>query len=159
MTQRQQTYHLAEINIARLKAPITDPMIADFVAQLDAVNAIADNGEGFVWRLKSDEGAPSSYLNPFGDPLLVVNMSVWTSVEALHDYVYRSHHVEVYRARQNWFERMESPMALWWQPAGSIPSVEEGMRRLQLLRENGPNPHAFTFKQSFPPPVALEVPH
>lgn len=142
--------HLAQINIARTIAALDDPLMADFVQQLDEVNKIADESPGFVWRLKSDEGAASSYLRAFDDERMLINMSVWTSVKALKDYVYRTHHGKVYADRKKWFEPPnKSPFALWWIKVGEIPSVEEGLRRLNLLWQDGPSPEAFTFKQQF----------
>src|SRR5271169_3409705 len=98
------TFHLAEINIGRLLAPTDDPKIASFVAQLDRINALAEASPGFVWRLKSDSGNATD-IDYNGDPLVIVNMSVWESVEALRDYVYASHHIQVFRDRARWFER------------------------------------------------------
>src|ERR1700759_1217083 len=98
------THHLAQINIARLLAPIDDPKIADFVAQLDEINALADKSPGFVWRLKSDSGNRTEA--PYNDdPFVIVNMSVWESIEALRDYAYTSNHVDVLRRRAEWFEK------------------------------------------------------
>jgi hypothetical protein len=144
---------LAELNIGRVRAPLDDPSMADFVAQLDAVNQLAEASPGFVWRLTTPDGGPSSYLSPFADPLLLVNMSVWRSVEELHAYVYRSAHVGVLRDRKRWFEpSSEMTVVLWWTPPGRMPDVEEAKRRLETLRRVGPSPEAFTFKQRFPPP-------
>ena len=138
--------HLAQINVARLRAPLTDPLLADFVAQLDAINVLAEESPGFVWRLKAEAGAPSSYIKFSDDDLTIVNMSVWTSVDALFAYVYRSGHGEVYRNRRTWFEPIAHPFALWWIPEGDVPSLDEGRRRLELLARLGPTTDAFTFK-------------
>ena len=145
------TWHVAEINIARALAPLTDPRMADFVAQLETVNGMADASPGFVWRLKADDGGASSYVRVSDDECLIVNMSVWTSVNLLQDFVYRTHaHAAVYRDRLRWFEPLdEPPLALWWIPAGHIPSLDEGRRRLALLAREGPTPAAFTFKRQF----------
>jgi|SRR5580704_2441063 hypothetical protein len=110
-------YHLAQINIGRLIAPIDDPKIAAFVAQLDPINALAEHSRGFVWRLQSASGNATDLVYN-DDPFVIVNMSVWESFEALRDYVYTSKHVEVLRERANWFEKMEKPhYCLWWVPA------------------------------------------
>src|SRR5579863_2062142 len=112
------TFHLAEINIGRLVAPIDDPKLAGFVAQLDRINALAEASPGFVWRLKSDSGNATD-LDYNGDPLVIVNMSVWESVETLRDYVYGSQHIQVFRDRTLWFERAaQANYCLWWVPAG-----------------------------------------
>jgi hypothetical protein len=148
-----KTHHLAQINIARARAPLDDPAMADFVARLDEVNAAAEGAPGFIWRLKAEDGGGSSYINAFDDERMLINMTVWESVEALHEYVYRHlQHREVLRARARWFEPLGSPsVALWWVPAGHVPTIEEGKARLELLARLGPTPEAFTFKERFPP--------
>lgn len=151
-------WHIAEINVARTLAPLSDPSMADFVAQLDVINHLADESPGFVWRLKADNGGASSYIRFADDERTLVNMSVWTSLEALHAYVYRSAHGEVFRDRRKWFGALDGPpLALWWITEGQVPTIEEGIRRLQLLGAHGPSPAAFTFKQRFPKPQALVV--
>jgi hypothetical protein len=145
-------FHLAQINIGRLKAPVTDPMIAGFVARLDDINALADRAPGFVWRLQTDEGNATS-IRAFEDPLLALNMSVWETPEALRDFVYSSDHVHVMRQRRAWFERFDGfYMVLWWVPKGHIPSVEEAKARLEHLDRHGESAHAFTFARIFPAP-------
>ena len=151
-------YHLAQINIAQMNAPLDDPIMAGFVAQLDAVNAVADQSPGFVWRLQSEEGNATD-IQAYGDDKMLINMSVWESVETLHQYTYRSQHARVFRDRKKWFEPLGRPhMVLWWIPAGYLPTVEEGKERLEMLHLNGPTPEAFTFKQQFPSPNEAENP-
>jgi hypothetical protein len=147
-------FHLAQLNIARFKLPMDDPAMAGFVEQLDPINALADHAPGFVWRLQTEEGNATS-IHAFEDDLMLVNMSVWESAEALADFVYRSGHVAVMRRRREWAERMaEAYMVLWWVGAGEIPTVEQAKRRLEQLREHGPTPQAFTFKKRFSPDEA-----
>jgi hypothetical protein len=151
-------FQLAEINIGRLRAPVEDPSIADFVANLDRINALADAAPGFVWRLKG-EGNDATDIRPDADDaLMAVNMSVWESVAALGAFVYRSDHIGVMRRRAEWFEKLELYMALWWVPAGHQPTVAEGMARIETLRRLGPTSEAFTFKTPFPAPDAREAP-
>jgi hypothetical protein len=146
-------YHLAQINIARLIAPIDDPKIAEFVAQLDSINAIADNAAGFVWRLQSNSGNATDIAYN-DDPFVIVNMSVWDSIEALRQYAYKSDHARVFRDRAKWFEKMEKPnYSLWWIPAGHIPTVAEGRERLEHYQMYGATPHSFWFSQQFPQPA------
>jgi hypothetical protein len=146
--------HLAQINVARMLYPLEDPGMAGFVARLDRINALADRAPGFVWRLQDDSGNATG-LSPLDDPMIIVNLSVWRSPEALFDFVYRSAHNEVMRARKAWFEKpTEAHMALWWLPAGEVPGIAEGKTRLEHLRQHGPGPHAFTLKQPFLPPAA-----
>lgn len=151
-------YHLAQINIGRLRAPVDDPMIAEFVANLERINALADAAPGFVWRL-TGEGNDATDIRPdAADPLIALNMSVWESVQALGAFVYRSDHLSVMRRRAEWFEKLELYMALWWVPAGHVPTVEEGMGKIETLRRLGPTAEAFTFRDPFPAPDADEAP-
>jgi hypothetical protein len=151
-------FHLAEINIGRLRAPVDDPMIADFVANLDRINALADGSPGFVWRLVGDGNNATDIQPDPTDPMMALNMSVWESPEALGAFVYRSNHVGVMRRRAEWFEKIELYLALWWVPIGHRPSVEEGWGKIQTLRRLGPTAQAFTFKTIFPPPGAATAP-
>jgi hypothetical protein len=145
-------YHLAQINIGRVLAPVDDPLLAGFMAKLDEINALADQSPGFVWRLQTEEGNATA-LRPYADERVLVNMSVWESLEPLKAYVYQSAHVEVMRQRRQWFEKFEGMyMALWWVKAGHRPTVVEAKQRLEYLNEHGATAHAFTFKQPFPPP-------
>jgi hypothetical protein len=144
------TCHLAQINIGRLLAPIDDPRIAEFVSQLDPVNALADGAAGFVWRLQSATGNATDVAYN-GDSSVIVNMSVWKSVETLRDYVYRSNHLQVLRERAKWFEKMDKPhCCLWWVPAGHIPAVVEGRERLEHYQLHGATPYSFWFSKLFP---------
>jgi hypothetical protein len=146
-------YQLAQVNIGRIKAPLDDPAMAGFVAWLEIVNAIADSSPGFVWRLQTAEGDATS-LRPFEDDRMLVNMSVWASLEELDSFVYNGLHRQVLQQRRQWFERFEGfYSALWWVPSGHIPSVEEAKERLEYLEAHGPSPYAFTFKEHFPAPA------
>jgi hypothetical protein len=148
------THHLAEINIGRLIAPIDDPRIAGFVAQLDPINRIADGSPGFVWRLQTEQGNATN-LAYNEDPFIIVNMSVWESIEALKSFIYNSQHTPVFRDRKKWFEKMDQPhYCLWWVPAGHHPTVAEGRARLESYQRYGPTPEAFWFSDWFPAPTA-----
>ena len=134
------THHLAQINIARMRAPLESPVMADFVAQLDAINALAEGSPGFVWRL-TGEGNDATSLRPFDDDFIIVNMSVWESLEDLRAYVYKSAHTAVMRRRREWFEQFEGAyVALWWVEAGHIPTVGEAKERLRTWRRTGRPP-------------------
>ena len=142
---------LAQINIGRLHAPIDDPLIAEFVDGLERINALADAASGFVWRLQTEDGNATA-VRAYDDELIIVNMSVWTSLEALGDFVYRSGHVEFLRRRADWFHRMgEAYLTLWWIAPGHLPSVREGVERLAHLRAHGAGPSAFTFREPYGP--------
>lgn len=141
--------HLAQINIAKLLHPIDDPGIAEFVNNLDRINALAERSKGFVWRLK-DENDNATSINAFEDPLLIINMSVWESAKDLMDFVYKSGHVEIMRQRGKWFEpATQATMALWWVAPGHEPDVEEAKSKLEYLQTNGESEEVFTFKKFF----------
>ncbi|MGI9305543.1 MAG: DUF3291 domain-containing protein [Gammaproteobacteria bacterium] len=145
-------FHLAQINIAKMLAPLEYPLMADFVARLDSINALADRSPGFVWRLQDEVGDATS-IRVFEDDRILINMSVWESIEALSDYVYQSGHVSVLRDRKRWFTKVEGPsLALWWVRAGSTPEVDDAVRRLALLKVRGASVQAFTFAQPFSQP-------
>jgi hypothetical protein len=147
-------FHLAQANVARMRAPLEDPVMDGFRSQLDRINAIADQSPGFVWRLQTAEGNATA-IRAYEDDRILFNMSVWESLEALHHYVYRSDHVGPLRSRREWFEPFEGPiLVLWWIPAGHVPTIGEAQEKLQILKEQGPTQRAFTFRDAFPPPGA-----
>ena len=138
---------LAQLNIAHLKAPLDSPEIAEFVANLDHFNALAENSPGFIWRFKDEENNNATTMeHPFGDDL-IANLSMWESVEHLHSYVYRSEHASFMSRRKEWFTRMVSAYsALWWVPLDHRPDLVEAHQKLTLLDEKGPGPDVFSFK-------------
>jgi hypothetical protein len=143
--------HLAQLNIGRLRAPLDDPAIDDFRNNLARINALAEISPGFVWRLQ-DEGGDATGIKLFEDDLEIVNLSVWTSVEALADFAYRSDHVQQLRRRREFFEAPTQPiMCLWWIREGTLPTPQEALSRLNHLRTHGPTPTAFTFRHRFDP--------
>jgi heme-degrading monooxygenase HmoA len=150
-------YHLAQVNIARMLAPLEDELMAGFVARLDETNALADAAPGFVWRLQTGEGN-ATYLRPYDDDRILFNLSVWESLEALRAFVYRSDHSAVMRRRLQWFERPDQMhLALWWVPVGHIPGIGEAKAKLGLLRASGATAEAFTFQQPFPVSLAADA--
>ena len=145
-------YHLAQVNIGRVKAPLDSPQMAAFVEQLEPINALVDAAPGFVWRLQAESGDATSY-RVLDDEWMLINMSLWAGIEPLGDFVYRSEHTGVMRQRRQWFEALDDAyMALWWVPAGHIPTVAEAEERILHLRAHGPAPFAFTFRQPFAAP-------
>jgi len=149
-------YSLAQVNVARMLAPLSDPLMAEFVARLDTVNAFADASPGFLWRLQTPEGNATD-VRAYEDEMILVKMSVWASLEHLTRYVYagESLHRDVMKQRRRWFQRFDGPyVTLWWVPQGYIPTVEEAKERLGHLRAHGETPYAFTFKKPFPAPDA-----
>ena len=150
-------HHLAQVNVSRLLAPLDSPLLTDFVAALDEVNAEADRSPGFVWRLQTEDGnaiAVRAFGWDVGDSHgVIVNLTVWRDVQALADYVFSGRHLDVMRRRRTWFERAaEATTAPWWVPAGSLPTTDDAEDRVRLLRAHGPTPGAFTFHSPFPPP-------
>jgi hypothetical protein len=140
------TFQLAQINVGRMRAPLDDAIMRGFVARLEEINALADASAGFVWRLQTPEG-DATYLRPFDDERIIVNMSVWENVAALKAYAYHTAHAELLKQRRDWFEHFAgASLALWWVPAGYQPSVDEGKQRLAHLEAHGPSQFAFTFR-------------
>jgi hypothetical protein len=143
-------FHLAQLNIARMLGPIDSPVMADFVANLDRINNVAENSNGFVWRLKDDSNNATS-IRIFEDDFLIVNMSVWQSVDALFQFVYQSDHLETFKRRTEWFEKMpEMHMVMWYVPEGSIPSVADAVERLTFTIAGGNTICIFIQKKIFP---------
>ncbi len=145
-------YHLAQANVAYAIAPADDPRLADYIARLDEINRLAEQSPGFVWRYLTDSRDPAQ--REFTDPLVLFNMSVWESIEALHAYTYRTAHAEVYAARKRWFVDQKAvvgghALAMWWIPEGERPTVAVAKQRLAAITANGPSEYAFTFKQRF----------
>lgn len=151
LSNHLQGYYLAQVNTATLRAPLHDPQMTDFVAQIRAINAVADADPGFVWRLRSEGGEDATSIRAFDDERILITLTVWKSLEALSNYVYRSAHAGVMRDRRRWFEKADQPiLALWWIPVGHLPSVEEAKERLEHLRCHGSTPYAFSFSKPFP---------
>ena len=147
------TFHIAQVNVAQAKADMESELMRGFVSRLDEINALADRADGFIWRLQEDSGSATA-IRVFDDPLLLINMSVWADLEALKHYVYKSLHVELIKDREGWFNKMgESHQALWWIPAGHIPSTEEARKKLEFIRKHGPSAQAFTFAKPYPTPM------
>ena len=147
MQEREQ--QLAQVNIGRARGPMDQPIMSEFVARLAEINALADRSPGFIWRLQTEDGDATA-LRPYPGEDILINMSVWTDLDALREYVYRSDHAAVMRRRREWFERFEGIfVALWWVPAGHRPSVAEAVERLAHLEAHGPTPYAFSFAQPF----------
>jgi len=148
-------FHLAQANVAYALADAAAPLLADYIARLDEMNHLAEAQPGFVWRYLTDSRDPRQ--REFPDPRVLFNMSVWTSIDALHAYTYRTAHAEVYAGRKKWFADVRSvvgghALAMWWIPIGTIPTAAEAKSRLELITEHGPSERAFTFKKRFPPP-------
>lgn len=145
----QCEYNLAQINIALMKAPLQDPVMAEFAAALDEVNLTADKHPGFVWRLQTPSGNATD-IRAYPDYRMLVNLSVWQSVESLKAYVYQSLHGEFFTQRRKWFEKYQGEhFCMWWVPAGYFPTVEEGKAKLEYLALHGDSPECFTFVKPY----------
>jgi heme-degrading monooxygenase HmoA len=148
-TMTNASWQLAQVNIGRARGAPSDPVMQDFVARLAEINALADQSPGFVWRLQTEDGDATA-VRPYADQRILINMSVWTDLEALRAYVFRTAHAAVMRRRREWFERFDGVyLALWWVPAGHRPTVEEAVSRLAHLEAHGPTHYAFSFAQPF----------
>lgn len=142
-------YHIAQGNIGKLIAPIDDPKIADFKNNLDLINQLAEDSKGFVWRLRDDSNNATE-IRLFDDPDMLVNLSVWETIDDLYQYTYYSHHTDFFRRRSEWFHKMDtSPVVMWWIKAGTLPLATDLPKKFAYLNEHGPTPLAFTFKQRF----------
>ena len=151
----RQKYYLAQINVALMKAPLHDPIMAEFAAALDEVNTVAEQSPGFVWRLKTSSGNATD-IRAYCDPKMLVNISVWQSVEQLKVYVYKSLHVDFFVRRRQWFEKYQGEhFAMWWIRAEHLPTVEEGLAKLEYLELHGDSPECFTFAHPYPPTIAV----
>ncbi|MEL7222125.1 MAG: DUF3291 domain-containing protein [Bacteroidota bacterium] len=140
-------YQLAQVNIARLIAPLDDPLLSEFVHFLEPINGLAENSPGFVWRLKDEEGTSATTIEtPFDDDMMVVNMSVWENVEALRNFAYKTAYSYFVKSGSRWFEKLGKPhLVLWWVPAGEYLTLQDAAEKLALLAENGSSASAFNF--------------
>jgi hypothetical protein len=148
------TYHLAQINIARLLAPMDSPQIKEFRDFIEPINKLGESSPGFVWRLQDDSalGGATEIETPFEDDMIIVNMTVWESIEALKTFTYSTVHSYFVKNRKKWFERASAPhLVLWWVPLGHVPSLAEAKEKLELIEAKGPNPLAFTFSKQYDP--------
>ena len=143
-------FHLAQFNIARALGTMDEPVMREFAENLERINGLADANPQFVWRLQSEQGDATDIL-AYEDESLLVNMSVWQSLDALRDYVYASEHLDFLKKKKHWFEKVKGPsLVLWWIPAGTLPSIEDGKQALEHLRVHGSSPRGFTFANPEP---------
>jgi Domain of unknown function (DUF3291) len=142
-------YHLAQVNIGKILAPMDSEVMSEFKNNLDRINALAEASEGFVWRLKEENNNATS-IKVFEDDFMLINMSVWKDIDSLYNYVYESAHVEYLKNRKLWFEKLtDKYMALWWIPAGHIPTPSEAIERINHIQLHGDTAFAFGFKKRF----------
>ena len=148
-------FQLAEINIARMKGVnINDPIMQEFVENLERVNSIAEASEGFVWRLK-DENNNATSMNPYDDEQVIINVSVWESFETLEHVMYQTFHSDFLKRRKEWFQNFGTAhTAMWWIPAGKFPTLQEAVDQLDYLQKNGASEKVFDFRNKLPAPKA-----
>lgn len=145
----EQTYHIAQLNVGYTVAPLDDPRMADFVNNLVRINTLGHQTPGFVWQLVND-GGDSTTFRFDNDADMLINLTVWDSIDALFDFAYKSEHLDFFRRRREWFVKMERPyLVLWWVPAGHHPTLQEAREKLDYLEAHGPTPLAFTFRQRY----------
>jgi len=150
-------FHVAQLNVGRSVAPLDDPIMAGFMDRLADINALGERSPGYVWRLQGETGNATT-IHAYDDPRMIINLTVWESIEDLYAFAYHSHHMELFRRRREWFEQLDGPtLVLWWVPAGELPTPAEARRRLELLAARGSTPDAFTFKTRFDPPKTSAV--
>jgi len=147
-------YQLAELNVARMKGVnIDDPIMKEFIDNLDRVNALAESSPGFIWRLKDEENNATAF-NPYEDEQVIINLSVWEDIKSLEHFTFKTFHTEFLRRRKEWFVHFGGAhFVLWWIPEGNYPTIEEAVYRLERLNESGPSAQAFNFKHRFPRPI------
>ena len=138
----QSTRQLAQFNIARIRYPLDDPRMKEFVDNVARVNALAETFEGFVWRLQ-DESGNAMNMTVYDDPRILPNLTVWENVAALERFVWQTLHKRFYGRREEWFERIETPLVMWFVPQGHRPGMAEGVGRLDYLKAHGPSDYAF----------------
>jgi hypothetical protein len=141
-------YHLAQVNIAKMLAPFDTPIMQDFIGNIDKINTIADNSNGFIWRLKDEDKELGAKI--FQDNSLLINTSVWENLESLFNYTYNTDHIEVFKRRKEWFSKFKMlHMAFWYVPIGCEPNFQDAKNRLNYLNTYGDTPYEFTFKAKF----------
>jgi hypothetical protein len=138
MTER----HLAQFTIARIRYPLDDPRMAEFVENVTHINGLAEQIEGFIWRLKDDSGHAMN-MRVYDDPAVLPNLTVWRNTAALERFVWQTVHGRFYQRRADWFDTVDTPLVLWCVAAGHRPDLEEGSARLDHLNAHGPSDFAF----------------
>ena len=137
---------LAQLNIARALSPLDSPLLKEFVDNLAGINGLAERSPGFIWRLQDESGDATS-IKLFDDPNLIVNLSVWESVDTLKDFIIRTRHVEFLQRRYEWFEKMaKASHVMWWVQPSHVPTVQEALERLEYLHDIGDSSFAFGFR-------------
>jgi len=138
--------HLAEFNIGRIKYPLDDPRMREFVDNVDRINKLADKLPGFVWRLQGESGHAMD-MRVYDDPAILPNLTVWENVEALERFVFKTVHGRFFDRREAWFAQPDPTLVMWWVPAGHRPTLEEGVARLDHLKAHGPSDFAFGWER------------
>ncbi|WP_299148661.1 DUF3291 domain-containing protein [uncultured Dokdonia sp.] len=146
-------YHLAQLNVARMKGvSIEDPEMKDFRDNTDRVNELAESSPGFIWRdIIVTEAAPAP--NALNDEQVLINFSVWVDVASLREFTYKTFHSAIMKRQKEWFQKYGTAhYVLWWIKAGTTPTAQEGLEKLELLQKHGASKEAFTFKEVYEKP-------
>lgn len=144
-------YHLAQLNIADAKADSLSEIMQGFYNRIEEIHELAEKSPGYIWRYQDEEGDDVAE-RVFGNPLMLINLTLWQDIESLRHFVYKTAHKELIQGRKAWFKDMpDMHQVLWWVPEGHIPSVQESKDKLNLLREHGPTKNAFSFAKPFNP--------
>ncbi len=148
-TPTTKQYHIAQVNIGKILGPMDGPVMHEFFINLEPINQLAEQSDGFVWRLKDDQDNATN-IKVFEDDKILINMSVWETVDDLFKFTYQTQHADFLKRRREWFEKLkEMYMVLWYVPAGTIPTPQDAIKKLQYLTENGDTPNAFGFRNRF----------
>tara|TARA_R110002051_G_scaffold14460_10_gene46903 strand:- start:3495 stop:4037 length:543 start_codon:yes stop_codon:yes gene_type:complete len=151
-------YHLAELNIGRLRAPKDDPRVADFINNLDRINGLGKRMPGFIWMMEGEAGQGNTATAINGDPQFIPNLTVWENSDTLETFVFNTLHAKFMNRRAEWFTVLDQMhFAMWWVPAGHKPTLQEALLRLETLRRDGDTAQAFGWdylRANPAPPVA-----
>lgn len=143
------SYYLLHANVARARAPLDSPVMLGFTSLVDEIDAIAHRSPGFITEPSlPDDGA-------IYQPPLLLNISTWSSIESLDQFVHSGQHAAALGEREQWFiQDQRANYVLFWIPKGYSTTEREIEARLDFLRARGPSAYAFTFDCPFPSPEA-----
>ncbi len=135
---------LAELNVGRLRGTTDDPIVAEFMENLDRINGLGKRMPGFVWMMEGAAGAGNTEAKIDGDPRYVPNLTVWETAAQLETFVFKTLHAKFMERRAEWFEALETMhFVMWWVPDGHKPTLAEALAKLAQLQSDGETPAAF----------------
>jgi len=146
---KSEKYQIAQVNIGKILGLMDGTIMRDFAVNLEPINQLAEQSKGFVWRLKDEEDNATN-IKVFEDDMIIINMSVWETIDDLFKFTYQTQHADFLKRRREWFERLKDMyMVLWYIPAGNIPAPQDAIEKLKYVNEHGDTPHAFSFRNRF----------